>query len=467
MSFPSYPRYQDSGSEWLGHVPAHWEVTKLSYISSRIGSGKTPTGGAETYVPSGVVFIRSQNVHDDGLRLDDVVFISESMDKEMAWSRVKPLDVLLNITGASIGRTCLVPAGFLPANVNQHVCVIRLEQPESHAKWVSLAMTSAATKSQVDINQTGAAREGLNFEQVSDFLICVPPCEERRQIARFLNHETAKIDALIREQERLIELLQEKRQAVISHAVTKGLDPDVPMKDSGVEWLGEVPAHWEIRKLSTITDKITNGYVGPTRGLFTDEGVRYLQSLHIKNNEIRFNQPYFVPVEWSNDHSKSILKEGDVLIVQTGDIGQSAVVTREFAGSNCHALIVVSAIQPILDGNYLSWVLNSPYGKNTLLSIQTGALHPHLNCGYVKDVWIPLPPIDEQRRIVDQLQSELTSFQSLTEQASAMAGILRERRSALISAAVTGKIDVRDWQPPADESAFDEEVRHAGLETTA
>jgi type I restriction enzyme S subunit len=294
-----------------------------------------------------------------------------------------------------------------------------------------------------------------------------PPVLEQTQIARFLDHETAKIDALIREQERLIELLQEKRQAVISHAVTKGLDPDVPMKDSGVEWLGAVPEHWEIRKLSTITDKITNGYVGPTRGLFVDDGVRYLQSLHIKNNEIRFNQPYFVQPEWSEQHSKSILREGDVLVVQTGDIGQSAVVTKEFSGSNCHALIVVSPVRKVLNGTYLSWVLNSPYGKHTLLSIQTGALHPHLNCGYVKDVWIPLPPVDEQRRIIEYLQAELASFQSLANEASAVAKILEERRSALISAAVTGKIDVRKWQPPADESAFDKEVRQAGIEATA
>src|SRR5690625_4088089 len=262
MSFPRYPEYKDSGVEWLGEVPAHWEVTKLSYITNRIGSGKTPSGGATAYVSSGVPFIRSQNVHDQGLRLDDIVYIDEATDREMAWSRVRPLDVLINITGASIGRSCQVPAGFGIANVNQHVCVIRLDKPDEASGWVAWAMKAPATKEQVKVSQTGAAREGLNFEQLAGFYLCMPTLTERRTISAFLDHETARIDALVEEQQRLIELLKEKRQAVISHAVTKGLDPDVPMKDSGVEWLGEVPAHWEVMKFVRCVD-IAEGQVDP------------------------------------------------------------------------------------------------------------------------------------------------------------------------------------------------------------
>ena len=116
------------------------------------------------------------------------------------------------------------------------------------------------------------------------------PPEEQRIISAFLDHETAKIDQLVAKQERLIELLKEKRQAVISHAVTKGLNPDAPMKDSGVEWLGEVPEHWRMLRISNITTKITNGYVGPTRDILVEEGVPYLQSLHIKNGKILFER---------------------------------------------------------------------------------------------------------------------------------------------------------------------------------
>jgi type I restriction enzyme S subunit len=258
-----------------------------------------------------------------------------------------------------------------------------------------------------------------------------------------MDRETGKIDALVHEQKLLIELLKEKRQAVISHAVTKGLDPNAPMKDSGIQWLGQMPEHWEARRISSLSTKITNGYVGPTRDILVDEGIRYLQSLHIKGNKIRFDDPYYVRESWSNAHEKSILRKGDVLIVQTGDIGQAAAVNDEFVGCNCHALIIVSPVQDLVSGEWISWVLASDYGLHTLLSIQTGALHPHLNCGDVKDVFIPIPPLDEQREILKSLIDRLNSLNELVSTAAHAIDLLQERRTALISAAVTGKIDVR------------------------
>jgi len=236
---------------------------------------------------------------------------------------------------------------------------------------------------------------------------------------------------------------------VISHAVTKGLNPEAPMKDSGVEWLAEVPEHWEVAQLNQLINKITNGYVGPTRDILQDEGTRYLQSLHIKNNKILFETPYYVSEEWSAAKEKSILKEGDVLIVQTGDIGQSAVVSKEYEGSNCHALIVVSPRSNVLTGAWLSWVLNSTFGKETLLSIQTGALHPHLNCGNVKFISIPVPPLGEQAAICDYIATKNLEADELIDASCKSIELMRERRSALISAAVTGQIDVRGMVPKA------------------
>jgi len=273
-----------------------------------------------------------------------------------------------------------------------------------------------------------------------------PSLAEQRTIAAFLDHETARIDRLIEKQQRLIELLKEKRQAVISHAVTKGLDPNVPMKDSGVEWLGQVPEHWGVCALSGVTTKITNGYVGPTRDIFVESGVAYLQSLHIKNNRIDFHTPYFVTEEWSRSKAKSILKLGDVLIVQTGDIGQVACVDEKFVGANCHALIIASPVDR-LHGQFLSQVLNSHYGYHALKSIQTGALHPHLNCNYVKTIKIPFPPKIEQDQILRFICEGTHKYDSLINKSIKAMQLLRERRTALISAAVTGKIDVRNWQP--------------------
>ncbi len=457
MSFPRYPAYKDSGVEWLGEVPEHWSIEKFRYVCRESGEKIEDEVIGQMLSVSGYRGIEIKAYDDDNKRRTD--------EELQGYRIVRPGQLVVNTMWLNY-------AGLGVSAYLGHV------SPAYRSYWVNAGvdlrflhhlMRSSTYVQGYSQLLTGIRPNSLQMsrDDLMAFPILLAPTDEQSRIARFLDHETAKIDALIQEQQRLIELLKEKRQAVISHAVTKGLDPTVPMKDSGVEWLGEVPAHWEVRKLSTITDKITNGYVGPTRDLFVDAGIRYLQSLHIKNNEIRFTPEYFVPPDWSNAHSKSVLKEGDVLVVQTGDIGQSAVVTEEYAGCNCHALIVVSPVRQVLHGDYLAWVLNSGYGKNTLLSIQTGALHPHLNCGYVKDVWIPLPPQSEQKEVVRYLKDELATFSNLTQQSTKIAAFLRARRSALISAAVTGKIDVRNWKPPADEHAFDEEVRQAGLEAVS
>jgi type I restriction enzyme S subunit len=283
----------------------------------------------------------------------------------------------------------------------------------------------------------------LEPELCSRIPVLVPPREEQDVIAAFLDDETAKIDALVAEQERLIELLKEKRQAVSTDVVTKGLNLDAPMKDSGIEWIEQIPAHWELRRISTLAGKITNGYVGPTREIFVPEGIPYLQSLHIKGNRIIFDVPYFVSRTWSEDHGKSILRTGDVLVVQTGDIGQAAVVSPEFEGCNCHALIVIAPLSDVVEGFWLSLVLTSAYGNQVLRSIQTGALHPHLNCGDVKDVVVPVPPLAEQRSISRALDRVTGALDSLLAEAQRAIQLLQERRAALISAAVTGQIDVR------------------------
>lgn len=163
-------------------------------------------------------------------------------------------------------------------------------------------------------------------------------------------------------------------------------------KPSGVEWIGDIPEHWESKRIASISTKITNGYVGPTRDILTEQGVRYLQSLHIKDNQILFDRKFFVSEEWSKEHLKSVLKENDLLIVQTGDIGQVARVTKEFEGVNCHALIIVSPKHDQIDGKFLALFMNSNYGFHSLKAIQTGALHPHLNCGNIREIFVTFPP---------------------------------------------------------------------------
>jgi type I restriction enzyme S subunit len=282
---------------------------------------------------------------------------------------------------------------------------------------------------------------------------------EQRTIAAFLDHETARIDRLIEKQQRLIELLKEKRQAVISHAVTKGLDPNVPMKDSGVEWLGQVPEHWDVLAVNQATQKITNGYVGPTRDILVESGTPYVQATHIKNGKINFDGGYFVTGIWSLKHKKSILKKGDVLVVQTGaGTGDVGLVSDSEEGYNCHALIILQPIKKKISGDYLSLVLRSAYGQSVLYSIRTGGMHPHLNCSEVKFVKLPVPSTGEQHAISEYVSDVIKKYADLMVLTQRQIQLLQERRIALISAAVTGKIDVRNWQPNTSPQAIEPDL---------
>lgn len=215
---------KDSGVQWIGQIPEEWGLTKLKYLTTKIGSGITPSGGATVYQDSGVLFVRSQNVHTDGLRLDDVAYISEDIDNKMQGSRVLFGDVLLNITGASIGRCTTFNLENTRANVNQHVCIVRPIQELVMSKYLQYVLNSKLGQTQIDLYQTGGNREGLNFEQLKNFLIPSIPLSEQEAIAAYLDEQTGKIDIAIATIDRQIADLRAYRTALITEAVTGKVD---------------------------------------------------------------------------------------------------------------------------------------------------------------------------------------------------------------------------------------------------
>ncbi len=255
--------------------------------------------------------------------------------------------------------------------------------------------------------------------------VCLPPLPEQTQIARFLDHETARIDALIEEQQRLITLLKEKRQALISHAVTKGIDPTVPMKDSGVEWLGEVPGHWEIRRLSRAFmlhrgyDLTRDDWQDGPYPVVTSGGVAGYQSLCMVNGP-------------------------GIVIGRYGSTGTVFYVEDDFWPHNTSLYVSEAYGNNFRYGYYLmqNVSVEEHTGKSAVPGVDRNDLHQTL---------VPVPPHSEQRAIAHFLDKENGRLDELSEEVNQAITLLKERRAALISAAVTGKIDVRDWQPPADQ----------------
>jgi type I restriction enzyme S subunit len=215
---------KDSGVAWLGEIPAHWQAKRTKFSVSYIGSGKTPKGGSEVYVQEGIMILRSQNVHDDGLRLDDVAYITDEADAAQSASRVLAGDVLLNITGASIGRASIVPSPFPQANVNQHVCILRPIRSLVTPQYLHLLLCSRQAKDQISSLENGTSREGLNFPQVGGLLFAFPPVSEQIKIVAAMSTKVDAIDLQFEKITSVIDRLVEYRSAVITNAVTGKID---------------------------------------------------------------------------------------------------------------------------------------------------------------------------------------------------------------------------------------------------
>lgn len=447
-----YPSYKDSGVEWLGRIPARWQAMRLKWLLSKIGSGKTPKGGGQIYSNSGVLFLRSQNVHFNGLRLDDVAYISESIHSEMATTCVRKGDVLLNITGASLGRCGPVPDDLPQANVSQHVCILRPRRESVLQNFLSRSISSEFVQTQIFADEVGTSREGLAFEQIANLLLAVPDnLEEQQAIGSFLDRETGKIDALVKKKERLIELLQEQRTALISHAVTQGLNPNAPKKDSGIPWLGHIPVHWGAMRLKFLLHRIDQGWSPVCDNHPAENGQWGVLKAGCANGGVfNPNENKTLPDDIQPLLSIEV-KKGDVLMSRASGstelVGSVAIVqenppTRLLLSDKTFRLVVRSdRIEPEL----LVWAMGTPALRHQISEVTSGAegLASNIGKGDIYNLVLPLPPRPEQAAICHHIDLGTAKLDTLATKVRAAIERLQEYRTALISAAVTGQIDVR------------------------
>ncbi|MBW8370361.1 MAG: restriction endonuclease subunit S [Thiobacillus sp.] len=417
MSVPRYPEYKDSGVEWLGDLPAHWDASPLKHLLSIQNGADHKHVEQDVGYPvigSGGVFAYASDYLYDG--------------ESVLLGRKGTIDKPLYVFGKFWTVDTMYWSKVLAGNCGKF----------AHYLATTIPFGYYATNTALPSMTKGA----LNAHVVAR-----PPLDEQAAIAAFLDRETGKIDALAAEYERLIDLLKEKRQAVISHAVTKGLDPKVPMKDSGVEWLGEVPAHWEVRRLKRISPCITVGIVVNPSTFVADDGFPFIYGGDIREGVIDWKNSRRIAAKSSEANAKTQLQAGDLLTVRVGAPGITAVVPSECEGGNCASVMLVR--RGPFNSNWLCYAMNTRIVRYQVEVVQYGAAQEQFNISHAVNFWTPVPPRTEQDEIAAFLATETAKFDTLAAEAEKAIDLLKERRSALISAAVTGKIDVRGLVPVA------------------
>ena len=427
MKLKPYPKYKDSGIEWLGEAPEGWEILKLKYGSDVI-MGQSPS---------------SDNYSDDS---DLLPFLQGNADFTTRYPipRVYCDSANKIVSRGSILLSVRAPVGALNEadqeyGIGRGLCAIN---PKSNLlkeyAWYQLHVT----RMELDSLATGSTYDAVSVDEVADMTVLVPPIEDQQAIATFLDRETSRIDALIQKKERLIELLKEKRIALITQAVTKGLDPNVPMKNSGIEWLGEVPEHWETTKVGFGYSIQLGKMLQPEPDKPSDVLVNYLKAVNVQWDEITVDDESLM---WASnsDLSKYRIEQGDLLVCEGGEAGRAAILEFE-AGE----MIIQNALHRVRssDNNvrYLLYLLQVASNQGWFDILCNKATIAHFTRDKFSELRIPYPPVREQDVIVSHIQDVTQRTSELVDKLTTSLALLREYRSSLINAAVTGKIDLRD-----------------------
>jgi type I restriction enzyme S subunit len=440
MSFPRYPEYKDSGVEWLGDVPGHWVVTALKRgFEVTLGKMLQPdsTGPNDELLH----YLRAANIQWDGVDSTDV--------KQMWFSKRDRAQLclvrgdLLVSEGGDVGRSCIWASELEICYFQNSVNRVRARDGHSN-RYLYYWISTVKDKGYIDVLCNKSTIAHFTAEKVAAVPIPLPAPSEQTQIAAFLDRETAKIDALVAEQRRLMALLKEKRQAVISHAVTMGLNPNTPMKPSGIEWLGDVPGHWSLPKLKDVASFSGGGTPSRENLTYWNGDIPWVSPKDMKAERIVGAEECITDSGLRNSSSK-LLPTGRVLIVVRSGILQHTIpvaINQVSVALNQDMKALEFDDKRVIAEFFMRWV----QGLNDLLLLawaKQGATVESIEQSYLANTIVPMPNVAEQAMIIGYLRLELAKFDTLTTEAQRAIDLLQERRTALISAAVTGQIDVR------------------------
>lgn len=449
--YKAYSEYKDSEVEWMVAMPSNWDRVSIRW-SANLYAGGTPSKNVESYWEEGTVPWLNSGAVNQRIVTEPSTLITEAAFKNSSakWIPKGALVIALAGQGKTKG---MVASLAISTTCNQSMAALVPREVKSSRYlfwWLDSNYQNIRNMS------GGDHRDGLNLELLGNIQCPTPSLPEQTQIAKFLDHETAKIDRLIEKQQTLIALLKEKRQAVISHAVTKGLDPNAPMKDSGVEWLGQLPEHWTILKSFYLYSRSPRNGVSPAISdvrnaipTFSISAVR--DGVVDIANHLKWTS---IP---ARDAKNFEVNGGDILLVR-GNGNQSMVglagVVKGAVPSRCiypDILIRVKLQEEKITSAFYVIAWNSAYVREQLERRANTTNGTYKISGEdIRRVMLSLPPVDEQKAIVNAVERQLSKFSKMIEAADSLFTTLQERRIALISAAVSGKIDVRNWEAKAE-----------------
>ena len=438
---------KSSGIDWIKDIPSSWEINKVKYLATEPGTLFLDGDWIESDVieESGIRYLTTGNVGAGFYKEQGSGYISEKTFSELHCLNVYPGDLMISRLNEPIGRSCIIPdteSRYVVAVDN----VVLRPNANYNKKFIMYGMNADGYAEHANMIARGATMSRISRSQLGQFWLAFPNIEEQQAIADFLDKECAQIDSIAADLEKQIALLQQYKKSLITETVTKGLDKSVPMKDSGVEFFGKIPAHWKVSKTKYVAD-ISIGLVTTMTANYVDEdGVPLIRNSNIRTNHIDDNGMVYLSKEFAKANIGRALHKGDIVTVHTGDVGTSAIINETYHMSHGFATIISRLKTKTVNNQFLCWLYNSEIFKEMSIAYSTGDGRQNLNLYDFVDFYILIPTLKEQMEIVNWLNLKCTEIDNFIENKQQRLLLIQQHKKSLIYEYVTGKKRVKEVQ---------------------
>lgn len=442
-----YEAYKDSGIEWIGDIPKGWSVLRMKhyfYMKGRIGWQGLK---ADEFIEDGPYLVTGTDFVNGKVCWERCYHISEERFNEAPEIHVQQGDLLITKDG-TVGKLALIEEKPEKVSLNSHLLILRPVKGEINNHFVYWALQSVIFKDYVGLASSGSTMASLSQEKIGEFPLILPTLSEQQIIVSYLDHKIGKIDASVSAINSQIDDLKAYRQSIISETVTKGLNPDVKMKDSGVEWIGEIPEMWKCTKLGWLYPNMGSGTTPDTNNLnyYSEGGYNWLQTGDLNDGVITDTSKHITELA-VNERGMRIYPSGSVVVAMYGaTIGKVGLLSIDTTTNQaCCVLPITGNIY----NRYTFYVMQS--SKMSLISKSVGGGQPNISQTIIKEHKIPVPPLHEQQAIASYLDSKTSKIDSVIKSLEVQLNDLNALKQSIISEAVTGKIDLREWKQSVEQ----------------